>query len=143
MNLVVRFKRLRRGARLPTKATEHSTGYDIYACLDSPMQLTQEPRAIPTGIAMQVDPGLDVQVRPRSGLGRRGVLSTFGTIDADYRGELFVTMYTTGASVAHEVRDGDRIAQLVMASLPEVSFIEVGELDSTARGEGGHGSTGR
>ena len=67
----------------------------------------------------------------------------FGTVDADYRGELFVTMWTFGAAESYELHDGDRIAQLVFAALAPVVVTEVTELSSTARGEGGHGSTGR
>lgn len=140
--LVVRVKKLRPGARLPFRASEGATGWDLYACLESEVALSQRPTAIPTGLAMAVPPGWDAQVRPRSGLARQGVIATFGTLDADYRGELMVTLYTTAADIEHTVRDGDRIAQLVFAKagVPELAVVE--ELDETARGAGGHGSTG-
>jgi len=84
-----------------------------------------------------------VQVRPRSGLSSRGVGVAFGTIDADYRGELLVTMWTFGALASYDLHDGDRIAQLVVARLAPVAVVEVAELSATDRGAGGHGSTGR
>ncbi len=96
-----------------------------------------------TGIAIEVPAGLDVQVRPRSGLAKQGVLCTFGTVDADYRGELIVTMYAFAPGVTHVVHDGDRIAQMVIARLADVDFEEADTLSETARGSGGHGSTGR
>jgi dUTP pyrophosphatase len=71
------------------------------------------------------------------------VLSTFGTLDADYRGELMVALYTTGPDVTYVVHDGDRIAQLVITRLTDVEFEESEELSDTTRGAGGHGSTGR
>lgn len=136
--------RVRPGARLPIRASEQASGYDLYACLpDGPVALGQEPVLVPTGIAFETPPGFDVQVRPRSGLARRGVLCTFGTIDSDYRGELIVTMYTTSSAISHEVRDGDRIAQVVVSRLADVEFVEVSTLGETRRGVGGHGSTGR
>ena len=92
---------------------------------------------------MEVPPGFDAQLRPRSGLGAKGVLSTFGTLDADYRGELRVNMYTMSADVDHTVEDGDRIAQLVITRLVDFDLVEATELSDTVRGEGGHGSTGR
>ena len=83
-----------------------------------------------------------MQVRPRSGLSAQGVMAVFGTLDADYRGEIFVTMYCLPGSAPHDVQDGDRIAQIVVARLSEVDWLVVDELDQTGRGEGGHGSTG-
>jgi dUTP pyrophosphatase len=105
--------------------------------------ITQVPTLIPTGLAVEVPPGLDAQLRPRSGLARQGVLSTFGTLDADYRGELMIAMYTTSPGVAYTVRHGDRIAQMVVSRLADVTFEVTAELGETGRGTGGHGSTGR
>lgn len=139
----VRVRLLREGARLPYRASAHASGFDLYACLDEDVPLGQIPTAISTGIAMEVPPGFDAQIRPRSGLARLGVLSTFGTLDADYRGELMVTMYTLAPGITHTVHNGDRIAQLVITRLADVRFEEVDELSDTERGEGGHGSTGR
>lgn len=141
---VVRTQLLKPGARLPARGSEFASGWDIHACLGSQkIQLSQVPRLIPTGLAMEVPPGLDAQLRPRSGLARQGVLCTFGTLDADYRGELMIAMYTTAPGITYTVSDGDRIAQLVITRLVEVDFELAAELTPTARGTGGHGSTGR
>ncbi|MXZ89230.1 MAG: dUTP diphosphatase [Dehalococcoidia bacterium] len=140
----IEVKVLREGARLPQKASEHASGYDLYACLpDGPVEVGNFPVRIPTGLAFAVPPGLDAQVRPRSGLASRGVLSTLGTLDADYRGELFLSLYTLTPDVRHVVEHGDRVAQLVIARLADVAFALRDELPETERGRGGHGSTGR
>jgi dUTP pyrophosphatase len=143
MDVPVRVKRLHQGARLPERATEAATGYDLYACLDSPLTVGQEPVRVPTGVAIEIEPGYDVQIRPRSGLSAKGVMVTYGTIDADYRGELLVSMYTLPYRGPHEVNDGDRIAQLVISHAVAAEIIVADELSETARGAGGHGSTGR
>ncbi|MEZ4501345.1 MAG: dUTP diphosphatase [Dehalococcoidia bacterium] len=134
---------LRAGARIPQAQTEHASGLDLHACLeDGPMTIGLEPVLVPTGLAMAVPPGIDAQIRPRSGLSSRGVLAILGTLDADYRGEIFVTLYCLPSAAPYEVQDGDRIAQLVLTRLEPAAFIEVEALDDTARGAGGHGSTG-
>jgi dUTP pyrophosphatase len=92
---------------------------------------------------MEFPYGFDLQVRPRSGLSARGVGVALGTIDADYRGELLVTMWTFGSRREYVVQDGDRIAQLVVARLTAADVVEVPQLGESARGTGGHGSTGR
>ena len=143
MNVPVRVKRLRPGARLPERATEGSTGYDLYACLDELLIIGQEPVRVPTGIAIEIEAGYDVQIRPRSGLSAKGVMVTFGTIDADYRGELLVTMFALPYRDPHEVNDGDRIAQLVIGRALVLDMTVADDLSQTARGGGGHGSTGR
>jgi dUTP pyrophosphatase len=141
---VVRVKLLRAGAMMPRRATVQASGYDLYACLGAEeVALSQKPTLVPTGIALEVPDGSDAQVRPRSGLARQGVLSTFGTLDADYRGELMVALYTTAPDIAYTVRDGDRIGQLVITRLVPVEFVEAESLSATGRGAGGHGSTGR
>jgi len=126
------------------RATEHASGFDLHACIeDGEVEVGPRPVVIGVGIALEVPPGFDAQVRPRSGLAKQGVLSTFGTIDSDYRGELMVTLYTVSPDITHTVRNGDRIAQLVIARLAEVALVVADELSSTSRGAGGHGSTGR
>ena len=135
---------LRAGARLPERASEHASGYDLRACLpDGPVPVGTTPVRIPTGLALAVPPGLDAQIRPRSGLAGEGVLATLGTLDADYRGEVFVTLYATSPAITHAVAHGDRVAQLVVGRLAEVGFALREALPATARGAGGHGSTGR
>ena len=135
---------LRPGARLPERQSPLASGYDVHACLDgASLRLRQSPTLVPTGIAVAAPAGVDVQLRPRSGLSLLGVMATLGTLDADYRGELFVTMYCLPGAEGHVLRDGDRIAQLVASRLEPVGWRVVPELDATARGAGGHGSTGR
>lgn len=136
-------KKLRPQALLPTRATPTATGLDLYACLDVPLLLGPVPQLVPVGIAIECPPGFDVQVRPRSGLSLKGVGVAFGTVDADYRGELFVTMWVFGGLTSYELRHGDRIAQLVVSALAPVEVREVRDLSRTGRGESGHGSTGR
>ncbi len=134
---------MRPGALLPARQSELASGYDLHACLEGgPLVIGGAPQLVPTGLAMAAPPGFDVQVRPRSGLSLRGVMATLGTIDADYRGELFVTLYCLPGCGPHEVHHGDRIAQLVVSRLAAVEWRTVDELDGTARGGAGHGSTG-
>ena len=141
MELLIR--KLRPGARLPVRATDGATGFDLHAWLDAPLRLTRAPQMVPTGIALEFPRGFDAQVRPRSGLSSKGVGVAFGTVDADYRGELHVTMWTFGDAETYELRHDDRIAQLVVVALAPVDVVEVSELSETPRGDGGHGSTGR
>lgn len=140
--LVLDFVRLRPGARMPARQTPAATGYDLHACLDTPIEVGELPVRVPCGIAIAAPAGSDVQVRPRSGLSVRGVLAVLGTIDADYRGELMVTLYRLPGAEPLAIRDGDRIAQLVVSRAAAVAWREVEHLDDTARGGGGHGSTG-
>ena len=135
--------RLHPSARLPARATPGASGFDLYAWLpDGEIVLGPDPVRVPTGIAIELPPGYDAQVRPRSGLSLKGVGVAFGTIDSDYRGEVLVTMWAFGSRAEHRVRDGDRIAQLVVAQLAELPVVEVDALTPTPRGASGHGSTG-
>lgn len=135
---------LRPGARLPARQSAGASGFDLYASLDGgTFEVGTRPLRVPTGIAIAAPEGSDVQLRPRSGLSARGVMSTLGTIDADYRGELFVTMYCLPEPGRYVIEDGERIAQLVVAWLAPVQWARVVALDATARGIEGHGSTGR
>jgi dUTP pyrophosphatase len=143
MNLKV--KRLRPEAQFPRRATMGATGFDLHAYIDDggAIQLNTTPKLIGTGIAIEVPPGYDAQIRPRSGLSAKGVGVTLGTVDSDYRGEVMVTMYMLTLGVSIEIKHGDRIAQLVIHKLPDVTVVEAEELSITKRGTGGHGSTGR
>ena len=135
---------LRPGARLPARQTEGASGFDLHACLDGgTLEVGTTPVRVPTGVAIAAPLGADVQIRPRSGLFARGVIGGFGTIDADYRGELFVTMYCLAEPGRYVIEDGERIAQIVVSRLEAVQWSVVERLDETDRGEGGHGSTGR
>lgn len=142
--VLLKLKRLRPEARLPVRATPGSSGLDLYACIPDPgyLYLTPNPVLTPTGIAMEFPEGFDVQVRPRSGLTAKGVGVALGTIDSDYRGELFVTMWVFGRRKSYRINHGDRIAQIVVARLAPLLVVETEELTETARGAGGHGSTG-
>ena len=141
----IRLKRLPHGEGLPVPAyaTTGAAGMDVVAAED--VDLAPRGRhAVATGFAMAIPEGFEVQVRPRSGLALKHGISlpnTPGTIDSDYRGELKIIMINLGEE-AFAIRRGDRIAQLVVAPVQLAAFAEVEELDDTARGAGGFGSTG-
>ena len=136
--------RLRAGARLPERQSALASGFDLHACLDGgTFEVGTRPVLVPTGLAIAAPAGSDVQVRPRSGLFARGVIAGLGTLDADYRGEVFVTMYCLPEPGRYVIADGERIAQLVVARLATVAWAEVDALPPSARGSSGHGSTGR
>jgi len=130
---------------LPHYATEHSAGMDLRANLDVSITLAPgERKLIPTGLFLELPEGTEAQVRPRSGLAfKHGVtvLNAPGTIDADYRGEVGVLLINHGQE-PFEVKDGERIAQLVIARYVRVAFEEVVDLASSERGAGGFGHTG-
>ena len=142
----IKLKRLDHGEGLPLPAyaTHDAAGLDVVAAED----VTLAPggrHAVATGFAIAIPSGYEVQVRPRSGLAFKhgiSVLNTPGTIDSDYRGEVKVILANLG-SEPFEVRRGERIAQLVPAPVLRAKFEEVADLDETARGAGGFGSTGR
>ena len=144
---VLQFLRLSHAADLPLPAYETplSAGMDLRAALIEPVDLHPgERKLIPTGLKIAVPAGYEGQVRPRSGLAiKQGItmLNSPGTIDADYRGEVMVIAINHGQDVVR-FNHGDRIAQLVVAPVVQVSIHEVAELDATDRGEGGFGSTG-
>ena len=131
--------------RLPEYATCQSAGMDLRANLDTPVVLRPMQRClIPTGLYIALPEGYEAQVRPRSGLAfKHGVtvLNTPGTIDADYRGEVGVLLINF-SDTDFVINDGERIAQMVIARYEQGEFVEVTELDSTERGEGGYGHTG-
>ncbi len=139
----IRVKLLRSGAKLPVRVTAGATGLDLHACLDAAIEVGPDVSLVPTGIAVEAPAGYDVQIRPRSGLSRQGVNVILGTLDADYRGELFVSMHTFGTRGPYRVEPGDRIAQLVISRFADVTVVAVEELSESERGAGGHGSTGR
>ncbi len=132
------------GLPLPAYASLGAAGLDIVAAEDASL-VPGARHAVATGFAIAIPGGYEVQVRPRSGLAlKHGVtcLNTPGTIDSDYRGEIKVILVNLG-SERFEVRRGDRIAQLVPAAVTLARVAEVSELDDTARGGAGFGSTGR
>lgn len=131
---------------LPAYATALSAGMDLRANLDKPIVLKPLERClVPTGLYIALPEGYEAQVRPRSGLAIKkgiGVLNSPGTIDADYRGEICVILVNLSAD-EFVVEDGERIAQMVIARHEQVTWDEVEVLDSTERGEGGFGHTGK
>ena len=143
--IAIKLRLLREGAELPRFMTEHAAGADLVAANDEPIVLPPGGRAlVPTGFAMELPPGYEAQVRPRSGLAlKHGVtcLNSPGTIDADYRGEVGVILANLG-SVPFEVTRGLRIAQLVVARVERPVFEVVQELARSDRGDGGFGHTG-
>jgi len=145
----VQIVRLPHGADLPLPSYQsaQAAGLDLLAAVpaDAPVVLAPGGRAlIPTGVAIALPPGLEAQVRPRSGLAARHgvtVLNSPGTIDADYRGELQVVLVNLGSD-SFSVGRGMRVAQLVIAPVARARLQEVDELELTPRGDGGFGSTG-
>jgi dUTP pyrophosphatase len=134
------------GASPPEYRTEGSAGADLRAFLGEGLSLAPGERAaVPTGLRIELPPGYEAQVRPRSGLAlSAGItcLNSPGTIDADYRGEIKVILVNLG-SESVSIRDGDRIAQLVVAPVSRARFEAAPDLNGTARGSAGFGSTGR
>lgn len=142
----VKIKRLPHAADLPLPSYQSAAaaGLDLHAA--EAVELAPGRRAlIPTGYAIALPPGHEAQVRPRSGLAASHgvtVLNAPGTIDADYRGEIRVILVNLGSDTFRIAR-GDRIAQMVVAPVSHATLIEVGELEETARGIAGFGSSGR
>ena len=134
------------GLALPSYATAGAAGMDVEAAVEADMVLAPGRRAaVPTGLAMAIPAGFEIQVRPRSGLALKHgvtVANAPGTIDSDYRGEVGVILANLGGE-AFVIRRGERIAQMVIAAHERAEWSVVDSLDETARGTGGFGSTGR
>ena len=136
------------GVPLPDYASAGAAGADLRANLADRGALTLDPGAralVPTGLAMALPEGWEMQVRPRSGRALKEGLTVAnapGTIDADYRGAVGVLLVNLGQAPV-TVRHGERIAQAILAPAPQGDFVEVETLDETPRGAGGFGSTGR
>lgn len=146
--LTVKIQRLRSDSnnQLPCYMTTHSAGMDLYAELQEDLFLSPGERSlIPTGIALELPDGYEVQIRPRSGLAlRHGItlVNSPGTIDPDYRGEIAIILINHGTE-PFLIKSGDRIAQMVFSRFVRAQFTEVYELGITTRGEGGFGHTGK
>ena len=138
-------KKLSKEVSLPKYETDGSSGMDLAANIKSSIKI--EPgkiEIIPTGLALSIPKGFEVQIRPRSGLAAKNkitVLNTPGTIDADYRGEIKVILINLGQE-AFRVEKGLRIAQMVICPILRAELEEVADLGQTERGKGGFGSTG-
>ena len=137
--------KLRDDAILPVYQTAGAAGADLHACLDEAVVLRPlERKVIPTGLAMSIPEGFEVQIRARSGMSiKHGItmVNGIGTIDADYRGELGILLI----NVSQEdfvIEPGMRVAQMVLARYEKVEWDQVNELDTTERGTGGYGSSG-
>jgi dUTP pyrophosphatase len=131
---------------LPAYETSFSAGMDLRANIDAVIELKPMERLlIPTGLFIELPIGFEAQIRPRSGLAYKHgitVLNSPGTIDADYRGEVKVLLVNL-SSQPFEIKNGERIAQMVIASHARVEWVAVEELNDTVRGAGGFGSTGK
>ena len=146
--MIVNIKKLDDGAIIPTKGSACAAGLDLYAITNTGAKMKQilpgKTEMIGTGIAVEIPNGFYGAVFARSGLATKQGLrpaNCVGVIDSDYRGEIIVAIHNDSGKCA-TIRDGDRIAQLIIMPYPEVRLIEVDELSSTARGNSGFGSTG-
>ncbi|MBR5229980.1 MAG: dUTP diphosphatase [Firmicutes bacterium] len=145
MEKQLKIKILSKGGSLPEYATTGSSGADLRAYLEEPVTLMPgERRLVPTGLLVELPPGIEAQIRARSGLAIKhgiGLVNGIGTVDSDYRGEWNVPLINWG----HEpftINNGDRIAQVVFASVVQAEFEAADEVNETLRGAGGFGSTG-
>ena len=138
-------KRLSKEVSLPKYETSGSSGMDLSANIDAKINIEPGKTAIiPTGLALSIPKGFEIQIRPRSGLAAKqkiSVLNTPGTIDSDYRGEIKVILINLGQE-PFKVEKGLRIAQMVVCPVVQAQLKEVNDLNETGRGEGGFGSTG-
>ena len=138
-------KRLSKEVSLPKYETSGSSGMDLAANIDANINIDPGKTAIiPTGLALSIPKGFEIQIRPRSGLAAKqkiSVLNTPGTIDADYRGEIKVILINLGQD-SFKVEKGLRIAQMVVCPIVQAQLKEVDDLSETDRGKGGFGSTG-
>ncbi|MXW00044.1 MAG: dUTP diphosphatase [Holophagales bacterium] len=147
--VAVRIRLLPHAAGLPERASTRSAGYDLRAATSEPVRIAPGTRRlIPTGLVLGLPPGYEAQIRPRSGLAlRQGltVLNSPGTIDSDYRGEVKLLLANLGDEPV-DVERGERLAQMVVAAVPEIRFQEDDSLGQRptegGRNEGGFGSTG-
>ncbi len=146
MNVTIKVKRLRPSAKIPAYQSANAAGMDLIADLSATILIApHERRPIPAGIALEIPPGYEGQVRPRSGRALADGLTLInspGTIDADFRGEVKVLIVNLGEQTI-EIHPGDRIAQLIITPVTRATIIEADELGDTARGAGGFGHTGR
>ena len=144
MKKVVEFKKINPDAIIPDYAHDGDAGMDLYSVVDEVI----EPftwKLIPTGLACKLPKGTEGQVRSKSGIALKNgvfVLNTPGTVDENYRGEIGVILYNLNAKEPFIIKKGQKIAQYVINCVEYVDTIEVTELDTTSRGEGGFGSTG-
>ena len=139
-------KKLHKAVNIPEYKTNGSSGLDIEAFLEKNLIVkSNETVIVPTGLSVAIDQNLEIQIRPRSGLAAKNnitILNTPGTIDSDYRGEIKVILINLGKD-DFVIKNGDRIAQMVISPVIKTEFEIVDELPNTLRGLGGFGSTGK
>lgn len=144
--LNVKIKKVKSNAILPEYQTEYSAGMDLHACVDNPITLNPMDRCmIPTGLAIELPVGYEMQIRARSSLGAKygiTMANGVGTIDSDYRGEISVVLINL-SNEPFVIEPNMRIAQAIIAKYEHVIWQESSELGETKRGDGGFGSTGR
>ena len=142
----VLIKKLNSKVQLPKYKTDGSSGMDLMAFLENPVNLKpQESELIPTGITIAIPEDTEIQIRPRSGLAAKSnisVLNTPGTIDSDYRGEIKIILFNHSKE-NFAINNNDRIAQMILVPIVKAEFEEVENLPKTLRGSGGFGSTGK
>ena len=142
----VLIKKLNPSVQLPSYKTSGSSGMDLMACIDKPINL-QPGRSclVSTGLSVAFPEGYEIQIRPRAGLAAKNsisVLNTPGTIDSDYRGELKIILFNHG-NENFLIENNDRVAQMILAPTIKMELEETKELPDSIRGEGGFGSTGK
>ena len=146
MKTKVLIKKLYSNVNIPTYKTSGSSGLDLEAFIGEDLMLKPNNTIlVPTGLSVAIEDGLEIQIRPRSGLAAKNmisVLNTPGTIDADYRGEIKVILINLGKD-NFTIKKGDRIAQMVVCPIIKANFEIVDELPKTPRGASGFGSTGK
>ncbi|MBW2709946.1 MAG: dUTP diphosphatase [Deltaproteobacteria bacterium] len=136
---------IEQGFPLPGYVSKGASGMDIRACVEAPVTLDPgRIKLIPTGLALSIPPGYEVQIRPRSGLALKhgiGMVNAPGTIDSDYRGEVGIILINWGEA-PFVIRMGDRVAQMVLSKVYRADLQRVEKLDATKRGKGGFGHSG-
>ncbi|GIX05681.1 MAG: deoxyuridine 5'-triphosphate nucleotidohydrolase [Candidatus Poribacteria bacterium] len=139
----LRVQRLRPGARLPTRGSQEAAGWDLYAALEEPILLKPgETVRVPTGLALEIPAGHFGLIKDRSSWALRGLRTSAGVIDADYRGEVQIVLTNYGDEI-QTIQPGERVAQLILIRYERAELVEAERLEATRRGSGGFGSTGR
>ncbi|MEW6698504.1 MAG: dUTP diphosphatase [Bacillota bacterium] len=142
-NSLIKIKRVHANAEIPRRATSESAGFDLHT-LEAFSVNPGEHKSVRTGLAFEIPPGYAMLIYPRSGIAKKHGITlsnAVGVVDSDYRGEVMVLLHNAGDNkVSFEA--GDRIAQAIIHTLPDIELVECEELGKTERGEGGFGSTG-
>jgi dUTP pyrophosphatase len=144
--IIVKIKKLNEDFVMPLKATEFSSGFDLYANIKEKIMIKPlERKLINSGMIMEIPNGYEGQIRPRSSLALKNgvtVLNSPGTIDCDYRGEVKILLINLSPD-EFVIQSGDRIAQIVFTKVSDVKILEMDSFQDTVRGDGGFGSTGK